>query len=62
MTLSQVLPRRLELKSVKYSPRPIAEGGFGKVHRGLSDPTICIKVTTRVNDLGALIVRLHSDV
>jgi hypothetical protein len=57
MTLTQVFPRRLELKSIKYDQRPIAVGGFGKVHRGLSDPTICVKVTTRVNDLGALIVR-----
>jgi hypothetical protein len=57
MILTQVFPRRLELKSVKYDQRPIAEGGFGKVYRGLSDPTICVKVTTRVNDLGALTVR-----
>jgi hypothetical protein len=56
-TLTQVFPGRLELRSVKYDPRPIAEGGFGKVHRGLSDPNICVKVTTRVNDQNALTVR-----
>jgi serine/threonine protein kinase len=46
---TRIFPQRHELKGIKYCPLPIAEGGFGKVHQGLSDPNICIKVTTRVD-------------
>lgn len=54
-TSTRIFPQRHELKDIKYSPLPIAEGGFGKVHRGISDPNICVKVTVKV-DLTALTV------
>jgi hypothetical protein len=48
-TSTRIFPQRHELKAIKFSPLPIAEGGFGKVHRGSSDPSICVKVTTKVD-------------
>jgi hypothetical protein len=48
-TYTRIFPQRYELKDIKYDPLPIAEGGFGRVHRGISDPNICVKVTTKVD-------------
>jgi hypothetical protein len=56
-TSTQIFPRRYELKGIKYHTRHIAEGGFGTVHRGASDPNICVKVMTKV-DSNTLMVRL----
>ncbi|KAJ3563796.1 hypothetical protein NP233_g8706 [Leucocoprinus birnbaumii] len=41
-------PQCYEVRGVKYQPVPIAEGGFGTVHRGL-DLNMCIKVMSRVD-------------
>jgi hypothetical protein len=60
-TLTCIFPHRYELKGITYHTSPIAGGGFGTVHRGVSDPNICIKVMTKV-DPEALMVcssRLH---
>ncbi|KAJ3576474.1 hypothetical protein NP233_g401 [Leucocoprinus birnbaumii] len=49
---TQTFPQCYEVTGVKYQPVPIAEGGFGTVHRG-SDLNMCVKVMSRV-DTGAL--------
>ncbi|KXN84000.1 Serine/threonine-protein kinase HT1 [Leucoagaricus sp. SymC.cos] len=49
---THIFPRRYEIKSVKYSPKPIAEGGFGTVYQG-TETSMCIKVMKRL-DSGAL--------
>jgi hypothetical protein len=54
-TLTHIFPCRYELRGVKYDPLPIAGGGFGTVHRGVSDPSICVKVMAKV-DSNALMV------
>ncbi|KAJ3560252.1 hypothetical protein NP233_g10964 [Leucocoprinus birnbaumii] len=40
---TRIFPQRYELKGVKYGPKPIASGGFGKVYQS-SDQQMCIKV------------------
>jgi hypothetical protein len=52
---TQIFPHRYELKGIKYHSSPIAGGGFGTVHRVVSDPNICVKVMTKV-DSNALMV------
>ncbi|KAJ3571101.1 hypothetical protein NP233_g3972 [Leucocoprinus birnbaumii] len=44
----QIFPRRYELKAIRYHSRPVAEGGYGTVHRGM-DVDVCVKVTTQVD-------------
>ncbi|KXN89008.1 Ribosomal protein S6 kinase alpha-5 [Leucoagaricus sp. SymC.cos] len=44
---THVFPQRYELKSVKYRPEPIAEGGFGSVHQGVNT-SMCVKVMKRL--------------
>jgi hypothetical protein len=56
-TSTHIFPRRYELNGIKYHNRPIASGGFGTVHRGASDPNICVKVMAKV-DSKALMVCL----
>ncbi|KAF5354692.1 hypothetical protein D9756_005497 [Leucocoprinus leucothites] len=45
---THIFPQRYEVKGIKYSPTPIAEGGYGKVHRGI-DLNVCVKVTAKVD-------------
>ncbi|KAF5353889.1 hypothetical protein D9756_007267 [Leucocoprinus leucothites] len=45
---TRIFPEPYELKYIKYDSMPIAEGGFGTVHQA-SDPTMCVKVMTRVD-------------
>ncbi|KAJ3555492.1 hypothetical protein NP233_g12196 [Leucocoprinus birnbaumii] len=47
-SITHLFPRRYELKAIRYHPRPIAEGGYGTVHRGM-DVDVCIKVMTQVD-------------
>jgi hypothetical protein len=56
-TLTHIFPHRYELKGITYRPLPIAGGSFGTVHRGVSDPNICVKVMATV-DANALMVYL----
>ncbi|KAJ3563267.1 hypothetical protein NP233_g9050 [Leucocoprinus birnbaumii] len=53
---TQTFPQCYEIKGIQYRPVPIAEGGFGTVHRG-SDLSMCVKVMSRV-DTNALTVAL----
>ncbi|KAJ3570473.1 hypothetical protein NP233_g4376 [Leucocoprinus birnbaumii] len=45
---THIFPRRYELKAIRYHPRPIAEGGYGAVHRGV-DVDVCVKVMSQVD-------------
>lgn len=45
---TRIFPRRYELKGIKYCSTPIAEGGYGTVHRG-TDLNVCVKVMSRVD-------------
>ncbi|KAF5361837.1 hypothetical protein D9756_002615 [Leucocoprinus leucothites] len=45
---THIFPQRHELKGIKYHPRPMAEGGYGTVHRG-TDIDVCVKVMTQVD-------------
>ncbi|KAF5361875.1 hypothetical protein D9756_002591 [Leucocoprinus leucothites] len=45
---THIFPRRYELKGIKYHTRPMAEGGYGTVHRG-TDIDVCVKVMTQVD-------------
>jgi hypothetical protein len=58
-TSTHIFPCRYELKGIKYHSSPIAGGGFGTVHRGVSDPNICVKVMVKV-DSEALMVFFES--
>jgi hypothetical protein len=56
-TSTYIFPHRYELKGITYRPLPIAGGSFGTVHRGVSDPNICVKVMVQ-SDANALMVYL----
>jgi hypothetical protein len=56
-TLTYIFPRRYELKGITYRPLPTAGGSFGTVHRGVSDPNICVKVMAKAGS-NALMVYL----
>ncbi|KAJ3564996.1 hypothetical protein NP233_g7925 [Leucocoprinus birnbaumii] len=45
---TRTFPQCYEVTGVKYQPVPIAEGGFGTVHRGL-DLNMCVKVMSQVD-------------
>ncbi|KAJ3566372.1 hypothetical protein NP233_g7052 [Leucocoprinus birnbaumii] len=45
---THVFPRRYKLKAIQYHSKPIAEGGYGTVHRG-TDLDVCVKVMTQVD-------------
>ncbi|KAF5354620.1 hypothetical protein D9756_005574 [Leucocoprinus leucothites] len=45
---THIFPQRYEVRNIKYSPTPIAEGGYGTVHRGI-DFNVCVKVTVKVD-------------
>lgn len=45
---THVFPQCYELKGIKYCSSPIAEGGYGAVHRGI-DLNVCVKVMTKVD-------------
>ncbi|KXN82288.1 Ribosomal protein S6 kinase alpha-5 [Leucoagaricus sp. SymC.cos] len=45
---THIFPQRYALNGVKYRPKPIAEGGFGSVHRGV-DTSMCVKVMKRLD-------------
>ncbi|KAJ3564997.1 hypothetical protein NP233_g7926 [Leucocoprinus birnbaumii] len=47
-SLTQTFPQCYEVKGIQYQPVPIAEGGFGTVHRG-SDLNMCVKVMSRLD-------------
>jgi hypothetical protein len=48
-TSSHVFPQRHELKDIKYDPRPFAQGGFGSVYQGTSNPNVCVKIRARID-------------
>ncbi|KAJ3561671.1 hypothetical protein NP233_g10053 [Leucocoprinus birnbaumii] len=45
---TRTFPQCYKVTGVKYQPVPIAEGGFGTVHRGL-DLNMCVKVMSQVD-------------
>ncbi|KAJ3576458.1 hypothetical protein NP233_g414 [Leucocoprinus birnbaumii] len=47
-SLTQTFPQCYEVKGIQYQSVPIAEGGFGTVHRGL-DLNMCVKVMSRLD-------------
>ncbi|KAJ3566369.1 hypothetical protein NP233_g7051 [Leucocoprinus birnbaumii] len=45
---THVFPRRYKLKAIQYHSKPMAEGGYGTVHRG-TDLDVCVKVMVQVD-------------
>ncbi|KAF5362327.1 hypothetical protein D9756_002589 [Leucocoprinus leucothites] len=45
---THIFPQRYELKGIKYHACPMAEGGYGTIHRG-TDLNVCVKVMTQVD-------------
>ncbi|KAF5357827.1 hypothetical protein D9756_001387 [Leucocoprinus leucothites] len=45
---THIFPQRYELKGIKYSAQPMAEGGYGAVHRA-TDINVCVKVMAQVD-------------
>ncbi|KAF5361876.1 hypothetical protein D9756_002592 [Leucocoprinus leucothites] len=45
---THILPQRYELKGIKYDSQPMAEGGYGTIHRG-TDIDVCVKLMTQVD-------------
>ncbi|KAF5361874.1 hypothetical protein D9756_002590 [Leucocoprinus leucothites] len=45
---THIFPQNYELRGIKYHSQPMAEGGYGTVHRG-TDINVCVKVMTQVD-------------
>jgi hypothetical protein len=55
MSPTHILPQRYKIDRIRYDPVPIAEGDFGKVHKG-RDLDVCVSIVAKPSDVSVRLI------